>query len=260
MKIKSCQNPQNYGQNHFFDEVLSDLNNSNINRVIVDLRNNSGGNSMYFEPILKRLNDFSNVVVLVNNKTFSSAYLALVELKKQGAVVVGSPSGQAINNFGDCKQIFLPHSKLEVHCSSAEFLNIDNNIFKITKETKNENKDFLNSKRYKREIYPVDVVVEESIDDYKKQIDKPLQIAQKINLSKYKLKNNNTYVRLHQKKNLLNMKKNLLTQKQQLNRQNEQGEIYKRTINGFSNVLFPIIIISIVIVSGIMLGIGLINN
>ena len=54
------------------------------------------------------------------------------------------------------------------------------------------------------------------------------------------------------------MKKNLLTQ-QQLNKQNEQGVIYKRTINGFINVLLPIIVVSAVIMFGIILGICLIK-
>ena len=261
IKYQKCQNPQNYGQDHFFDEILNDLNNPNINKVIVDLRNNSGGNSNYFEPILKKIKKFSNVVVLVNNRTFSSAYLALVELKRQGAVIVGDYCGQAKNNFGDCKKIILPNTGLSIFCSSAEFINIDNNIYKITAENKNKYKkyeDFLNSIRYERETYPVDVVVEESIDDYKNQIDKTLLVAQEIGLDKSKLASNK-YALLRQKKKLLDRKKKLFIQ-QQLNRQNEQGLTSKQKRSGFSNVLIPIIIISIVIASGIMVGIGLINN
>ncbi len=82
-------------------------------------------------------------------------------------------------------------------------------------------------------------------------ISEHVKIAKDLNKQNYKF--------INQKKNLLNMKKNLLIQKQQLNRQNEQGITYKRTMNGFINVLLPIIVVSAVITCGIMLSISLIK-
>ncbi len=72
---------------------------------------------------------------------------------------------------------------------------------------------------------------------------------------KYQLKDAKDY--RSKKQNLLNIKKNLLMQKQQ-SLSNKTGVTYKRTMNGFINILLPIIVVCAIIMGGIILGISLV--
>lgn len=61
---------------------------NNIKNYIIDLRYNGGGNSSVIKPLINFLKD-KNIVALVNEYVFSSGRMALVELKKIGAYIIG---------------------------------------------------------------------------------------------------------------------------------------------------------------------------
>lgn len=71
-----------------------------IVNFIIDLRNNMGGNSEIIKPLARYLED-KNVVVLVNEKVFSSGRMAYVELKKIGAYAIGTDISTSLNSFGN---------------------------------------------------------------------------------------------------------------------------------------------------------------
>lgn len=73
---------------------------NNTNNYIVDLRNNEGGDSLIVKPLIDYLNG-KNIVVLINEKVFSSGRMAFVELKKIGAYAIGTDISTSLNAFGN---------------------------------------------------------------------------------------------------------------------------------------------------------------
>jgi hypothetical protein len=74
---------------------------------------NSGKFSGYFLP--------KNVVVICSADTFSSGWTLMYRLYKVGAILVGTPSSQAGNCFGDTLQFRLDNSKLSGSVSHKYF-------------------------------------------------------------------------------------------------------------------------------------------
>ena len=74
---------------------------NNIKNYIIDLRYNGGGSSSVIKPLINFLKD-KNIVALVNEYVFSSGRMALVELKKIGAYIIGTDIGTSLNCFGNC--------------------------------------------------------------------------------------------------------------------------------------------------------------
>lgn len=142
----------------FNDSMFKDIEANEIEKVIVDLRGNTGGNSEILNPFTERLKSYieSNsdvkVYVLVGRKTMSSGMFAIFRIRDAvpDAVCVGEPTGGAIDCYGDVKVFYLPNSQLPVQYSTKYF-------------------EF--SKTFKYEIngnntYTPDVLLSPSIDDF----------------------------------------------------------------------------------------------
>jgi hypothetical protein len=88
--------------------------------VVVDLRRNGGGNSAILRPFLtslkdrKQLIDGKRLYAFISNETFSSGMMNAVELKREGAILLGQPTGGSPNSFGEQKSFELPESKMRV--------------------------------------------------------------------------------------------------------------------------------------------------
>ena len=84
--------------------------------VIVDLRNNPGGNNETYGPLLdelRRVAKRKRVVVILSRLTFSAAQNFATEMDYVvHPVFVGEPSGGAPNQYGGAALTFLPASKL----------------------------------------------------------------------------------------------------------------------------------------------------
>jgi C-terminal processing protease CtpA/Prc len=106
-------------------EMLAAIGANGLDRVIVDLRGNGGGNSGLLRPFirglrkLKAVNRPGGVAVLIGRRTFSSAQLNAVELKnKLGATLFGEPTGQKPNAYGEVRSFKLPVSQIAVQYST----------------------------------------------------------------------------------------------------------------------------------------------
>ncbi len=71
-----------------------------IENYIVDLRDNGGGFSDVVKPLVDYLKD-KKVVVLINEKVFSSGRMAFVDLKNIGAYSIGTDISTSLNCFGN---------------------------------------------------------------------------------------------------------------------------------------------------------------
>lgn len=148
-KYSRCKEDEDYPFTKLFTD-LDKILDLNPKKIIVDLRNNQGGNSSLFDPISKILRAYINkkkpqVFCLINRRVFSSGVLNTHEMKyKLGALLVGQPTGQGVNHYGEVKTFKLPNTKIEVQYSSKFFKLIEDNATTIKP----------------------DILIEPTIDDY----------------------------------------------------------------------------------------------
>ena len=109
-----------------FAHRLRDLvDSSAVDRVVLDLRLNRGGNGTLNRPLvrslvgMRKLEGKGKLFVLIGRSTFSAAQFLVNDLEQYtDAVFVGEPSGGKANSYGDSRKITLPHSGLTVRVST----------------------------------------------------------------------------------------------------------------------------------------------
>jgi hypothetical protein len=103
------------------------LTQQGIQRLIVDLRNNEGGDSRVLDPWIDEIkqssfNQKKRLFVIVGRRTFSSAMLNAIRLRNEAhAILAGEPTGGKPNHFGEVRPFELPHSRLKVFYSTKYF-------------------------------------------------------------------------------------------------------------------------------------------
>jgi hypothetical protein len=110
----------------FQQQLLSAIDTAQPERLIIDLRDNGGGNSAILDRLIAELARRSadpknplSIIVFIGRGTFSSAALNAADLKlKAHATFVGEPSGAKPNHYGELKAIDLPNSHLRVFYST----------------------------------------------------------------------------------------------------------------------------------------------
>lgn len=110
-----------------------------VERLVVDLRGNGGGNSLqferYFMPELKKhpqLDHPERLFVLIDRGTFSSASDNAARLRIDSrATFVGEPTGGSPNGYGEVRRFQLPNSGAQVSYSTKYFKNMDTDITSI---------------------------------------------------------------------------------------------------------------------------------
>ncbi len=122
----SCKNPRLFTK--FVAKVFDKSKGLLIDRVIIDLRHNGGGNSLVIQPLFtalrrqKALRKKDAILVLIGRRTFSSAVLNASALRRNfGAVLFGEPSGGKPNHYGEVKTLKLPECRLTVSYSTKYF-------------------------------------------------------------------------------------------------------------------------------------------
>jgi hypothetical protein len=107
------------------DEILARVAQGGVERVVVDLRNNGGGDNHKYGQLLEALQDPSidrpgRLVVLIGRLTFSAAGNFATEVEaKTGAVFVGEAMGSSPNMYGDVRRTSLRTIGLDVYIAST---------------------------------------------------------------------------------------------------------------------------------------------
>ncbi len=100
----------------FSDLIASTVAANAVQKVIVDVRHNGGGNAFTFQQLLDVLSSDAidqpgKLYVLIDRVTFSAAANFVTRLEAEtGAVFVGEPTGGSLNNYGDTLTFDLPNS------------------------------------------------------------------------------------------------------------------------------------------------------
>jgi len=128
VNYNSCRNSPDQSFAVFTKEVFKIIDDNDVSRLIIDLRQNGGGNSMVFNPMLKaikdhpRLNREGRLFVLIGRRTFSSAILNSIDLRQETeAIFIGEPTGGKPNHFGEVKSETLKNSGLQLYYSTKYF-------------------------------------------------------------------------------------------------------------------------------------------
>jgi hypothetical protein len=99
--------------------------NNDVNKLIIDLRINAGGDNTLNRSLLHalirspKLRDPGGLFVIAGRGTFSAAMMFAIDLEKQtNAIFVGEPTGAALNHYGDSRKVQLPNSGLTIRVST----------------------------------------------------------------------------------------------------------------------------------------------
>lgn len=122
-----CENEPGHPIGPFLDELQKDIAGGGVERLIIDLRLNSGGSSSLLYPFIEflsksALNRKGRLYGIIGRATYSSALMNAVQLTQMTSIVMaGEPTGGKPNHFGEVTQIMLPRTKLGVFCSTKYF-------------------------------------------------------------------------------------------------------------------------------------------
>jgi hypothetical protein len=113
----------------FNEELWKAVEQQPVERLVVDLRLNGGGNSMVIQPFIKalweneKLNSKGRLFILIGPGTFSSGMMAANDLRvRTNAILVGEPTGGKPNSYGEVKSFDLPNSRMRIQYSTKLFV------------------------------------------------------------------------------------------------------------------------------------------
>jgi hypothetical protein len=112
----TCSNASNISFAAFTDNIKNFIASNQVDKVVVDLRNNGGGNSSIINPLLSYLqgsvfNQSGKLFVIIGKHTFSSALLNAISFKQNTkCLLVGEPTGGKPNGYGEVRTFTLPNS------------------------------------------------------------------------------------------------------------------------------------------------------
>ncbi|HEY1550992.1 MAG TPA: hypothetical protein VGG28_24355, partial [Kofleriaceae bacterium] len=110
----------------FAARTLAFVDSHQVDRFVIDLRRNGGGDSSVIEPMIDGLATrpalAGRVFVIIGMHTFSSAVMNAIELvRRLHARLVGGPSAGAPTSDGEVKTFALPHSHVTVRYSTKHW-------------------------------------------------------------------------------------------------------------------------------------------
>jgi hypothetical protein len=125
----TCRMQENLSFDKFNQTLFATIDSYKPERIIVDLRGNSGGNSAILQPFMDSiknsyLNKTGKLFVLIGKKTFSSAVMNAVTLKRNtNAILVGEPTSGNINHYGEVRSFRLPRTGILIGYSTKYWEN-----------------------------------------------------------------------------------------------------------------------------------------
>lgn len=130
-KYNICAERSDLAFSTFAANLFNELDSKPTDHLVVDLRDNTGGNSDVWRPFLNglqtryprlRQNPRFGFYGLISRLTFSSGMLAAEEIKRfAGALLVGEDTGGNPDSFGDIANYTLPNSGIAGSVSTKQF-------------------------------------------------------------------------------------------------------------------------------------------
>lgn len=124
-----CVEDEHHPFLQFNEELFSKINSLRPEKIIVDLRFNSGGNSGVLSPFIDSiqqsyLNKKGHFYVLIGKQTFSSALMNAIAFKRYtNAILVGQMTSGNINHYGEVRGFRLPNTGIVIGYSTRYWEN-----------------------------------------------------------------------------------------------------------------------------------------
>lgn len=125
LKYNLCEENNESGKlSDFNDEVLNFINSNEVNKLVIDIRDNSGGEQDKIKNIIEeiknsKLNNKDNFYVIVGRATFSAAIVDAVNWRKEtNATFIGQPTSGKPKHYAQKGHFTLPNSKFDVSYST----------------------------------------------------------------------------------------------------------------------------------------------
>lgn len=126
----------------FANELEEVLKKEDVEKLVIDLRQNQGGGDPVFTPIFKKiksskLNAEGKLYVLIGRKTYSAGMNAAIKLKeKTHATLIGESTGGRPSHYGSTKHFKLPNSGLNVNYSTLYIKHLDEHLESLEPDVK----------------------------------------------------------------------------------------------------------------------------
>jgi tetratricopeptide (TPR) repeat protein len=107
----------------FAPRLAAALEQPGVERLVIDLRNNTGGDNTLLRPLLvalyrSKVNRRGGIYAITGPTTFSAAQNFVNRLGNYAEVIyLGEPTAENVNFYGDAASITLPHSHLQMGVS-----------------------------------------------------------------------------------------------------------------------------------------------
>ncbi|WP_281540274.1 tetratricopeptide repeat protein [Maribacter aestuarii] len=110
----------------FYKRLFEFIDNNEINKLIYDVRLNGGGNNynnkQFIQGIMARpeINTQGKFFFIIGRRTFSACQNLTNEIENYtNAIMLGEPTAENKNFYGDAKKVTLPNSKINAYLSFA---------------------------------------------------------------------------------------------------------------------------------------------
>jgi hypothetical protein len=125
IQYNKCENDPKFSFEDFVNSMFAATDAMLIERTIVDLRFNEGGNDRVILPLERALKDrpaligHGHLYTLIGRETFSSGMDAAIDFRERfHAFLIGEPLGEKPNSYAEVKNFKLPNSGLVVRYST----------------------------------------------------------------------------------------------------------------------------------------------
>lgn len=109
----------------FFHRVFAFITANPVDRLVIDLRTNTGGNGYLNWPLIydiirsDKINQRGKLFTITGRMTFSAAGMCAVYLERHtNTLFVGEPTGSRPNGYGEHGELTLPNSSIKVFVST----------------------------------------------------------------------------------------------------------------------------------------------
>ncbi|SFR47216.1 Peptidase family S41 [Robiginitalea myxolifaciens] len=110
----------------FYAELFDFIENNDVEKLIIDVRLNGGGNNYKNKPIItgliksEKINQPGKLMVIIGRRTFSACQNLVNEMDNYtNAIFVGEGTGENINFYGDTRPVELSNSGMKAYLSFA---------------------------------------------------------------------------------------------------------------------------------------------
>jgi len=114
----------------FCDRIEHIVNTNDVKKIVIDIRNNGGGNNFTSIPFVEflsnneKINVYGKLYTILGRQTFSAAsFFTSAMENRTNSIFVGEPTGAAPNHYGDNRPVLLPNSKLQPRFSTIYWQN-----------------------------------------------------------------------------------------------------------------------------------------